>query len=564
MAPPTPPRPTAARILALALALACEPPAGDDTGGDTSADSGPTIDISEEPCPGSHVEAGAFSRIYDPSVGELTPWYINDHTFVRGQDGTWHLFGITHAEPEDHHDERIFAHATADTLTQPMWTKRPPALAYAPEDGETVLWAPHVIATPGGYTMFYGAGGHDPTRWMIRAATSPDLETWTRLPGALFLDGFEARDPFVTRIDDRWVMYYTRTDPPAGGNHVVAYRTSDDLLTWSAPAFAFVDPKTGTNGGPTESPFVVERDGLYYLFIGPRGGYVGTDVFASADPYHFTAEGLVGHVDAHAAEVITDTDGATYVSHAGWSQGGVYLAPLAWDPGECIAVRTPFYELLVQTRPTASIAALGVSPGGLADYRPVLRADYRGTRPYLGVGGWATDLAGPAAEVDVDAAAHTLALRRIPIGDEPITVDWSFDLDREAFDFALTWRVDAEPSAPVWEAGWSLDTDLTEVGDDLAPARPRGNIGGFPRWIRAADDAIALIVAYAGDSAWMTANRWFHGDVGVIAWQTLWAPGGERWGPGVYPGGRWRIGAARPQDEPAYAPDLWGAINPAP
>ena len=30
------------------------------------------------------------------------------------------------------------------------------------------------------------------------------------------------------------------------------------------------------------------------------------------------------------AEVVVDTDGSTWVSHCGWGQGGVYLAPLRW------------------------------------------------------------------------------------------------------------------------------------------------------------------------------------------------------------------------------------------
>ena len=34
------------------------------------------------------VSAGEFERIYDPSVGEDEQWYVNDHTFVRGADGT--------------------------------------------------------------------------------------------------------------------------------------------------------------------------------------------------------------------------------------------------------------------------------------------------------------------------------------------------------------------------------------------------------------------------------------------------------------------------------------------
>jgi arabinan endo-1,5-alpha-L-arabinosidase len=35
----------------------------------------------------SLVTAGTFDKIYDPSIGEQEPWYINDHCFIRGDDG---------------------------------------------------------------------------------------------------------------------------------------------------------------------------------------------------------------------------------------------------------------------------------------------------------------------------------------------------------------------------------------------------------------------------------------------------------------------------------------------
>jgi arabinan endo-1,5-alpha-L-arabinosidase len=268
-----------------------------------------------------------FERVYDPSAGETSEWYINDHTFIRGADGVWHLFGITHAEPAAPLDERMFAHATAPALKGP-WRKQPPALTAV--DGESVLWAPHVIAHGGGYFMFYCAGGA-PERYQIRLATSPDLWTWTRR-AALFEDGYDARDPFVIRVGEDWVMYYTATSYPEGGNHLVAYRTSSDLLRWSDRRVAFVDPSAGTFGGPTESPFVVDEGAGYYLFIGPRRGYVGTDVFFSEDPFRFDLGGHVGHIASHAAEVVEDVDGQRYASSAGWGQGGVWLAPIRWSP----------------------------------------------------------------------------------------------------------------------------------------------------------------------------------------------------------------------------------------
>jgi len=60
--------------------------------------------------------------------------------------------------------------------------------------------------------------------------------------------------------------------------------------------------------------------------------YRGTRVLESDDPFQFTLAGQVGFLDSHASEVITDEAGATWVSHCGWGQGGVFLAPLRWLP----------------------------------------------------------------------------------------------------------------------------------------------------------------------------------------------------------------------------------------
>ncbi|ONI81384.1 hypothetical protein ALI144C_18750 [Actinosynnema sp. ALI-1.44] len=290
------------------------------------------VAVPSHAAPSGQVGATPFVQIYDPSVGETKPWYINDHTFVQDAQGTWHLFGITHTEPADAEDEDSFAHATAPSLTGP-WTKRPPALTVSPAYGETYLWAPHVIRDGSTYYMFYAGGGADPAKNAINLATSTDLYTWTRLPsGPLFRDGAVARDPYVVRIGDKWVMYYTATSDPNGGNHVVAYRTSTDLVHWSDRSIAFTDPTSGFGAGNTESPFVVYTNGAWHLFIGPRSGYAGTDVFRSADPFRFATDQLAGHVFSHAAEVV-HTGGRWWVSHAGWGQRGVWLATLDFGSG---------------------------------------------------------------------------------------------------------------------------------------------------------------------------------------------------------------------------------------
>lgn len=281
------------------------------------------------------VVAGKFHRIYNPGVGEDKSWYINDHCFVRHNDGVWHLFGITHEEPANPLDEDNFAHATSKSLNSFPWEKHPFALSVMEDPWkETHLWAPHVIKHGDTYYMYYCAGDKDSAKYKIHLATSKDLFKWKRHPkNPMVVDGYDARDPFILKVGDKWIMYYTATSKPEGGNHVVACRESDDLITWENRRIVFTDPSTGKIGGPTESPFVVRRGKFYYLFIGPRGGYVGTDVFQSADPLHFDIADKVGHINSHAAEVIRDVNGKWYVSHCGWGQGGVSLAPLYWNDG---------------------------------------------------------------------------------------------------------------------------------------------------------------------------------------------------------------------------------------
>ena len=73
----------------------------------------------ELPPPNDYFKVGEFKRIYDPSVGEKEPWYINDHCLIQEKEsGKWHMFGITRQEPARPIEEIMFAHASADKLTQ--------------------------------------------------------------------------------------------------------------------------------------------------------------------------------------------------------------------------------------------------------------------------------------------------------------------------------------------------------------------------------------------------------------------------------------------------------------
>ncbi|MGH8794830.1 MAG: family 43 glycosylhydrolase, partial [Stackebrandtia sp.] len=270
---------------------------------------------------------------YDPSPDGGPKRYLNDHCTIRAADGAWHLFSIIGdtAPPGQVPDSAVednIAHATAPDLNGP-WTTQPHALTTDPNyHGEDHLWAPHVIEHDGVYYMFYSAGGAGGEGWAVNLATSTDLSDWTRSQdGPLFRHGSAARDPMVLRVGDEWVMYYTEVDDAR--HHIVAARTSPNLYDWSEPRAVYTDAITDENVSVTESPFVVERDGWWYLFIGTRNGYVGADVFASQDPFAFRLEGYAGHVPAHCAEVVHDGEN-WWVTAAGWFQDGLHLGALEW------------------------------------------------------------------------------------------------------------------------------------------------------------------------------------------------------------------------------------------
>jgi hypothetical protein len=343
---------------------------------------------------------------------------------------------------------------------------------------------------------------------------------------------------------------------------VVAYRTSTDLLHWGQRQIAFTDPAVGTSGGGTESPFVVHYQSYYYLFIGPRGGYVGTDVFRSRDPLHFDLTQQVGHIASHALEVVQDTDGSWWVSTAGWEQGGVSLAPLNWSQAVTTTgyrIATPDYRATVQTAPSPALTSMQVPVAG--GWRELLDAQFRGTLPYAGIGGFgATDVPGKPASVHTSADHSQITLSGIPIGDQPVTVDWDLGAAPGWLDQSFTWHVTGPVSAPAWEAGWSLDTTLPQLSDDTADSRS-GDAAGFPHWTMAGDAAVSLVAAYRQGSAWATSNRWYDPADGAISWQPLWAGGGTDWPAGDYPGGTWRLGVSPHPADTTLAEQLYDGVN---
>jgi hypothetical protein len=274
-----------------------------------------------------------FVHILDTGSVNGASWYVNDHTLVRGDDGVWHLFGIYHTDPFGSEDENQFVHAThapaaPSALTEGSFkVEKDPALRKA--GGETHLWAPHVVKDGVRWVMVYQAGGPENNRAQIRLAESRDLTHWNRV-GTLFEDVCVARDPMLFKTADRWILYYTRCDSTWTKHSGVAYRTSTDLSNWSEPSMALILGGTPPmfNSGYTESPFVFEKDGWYYLSVTSYPvAWDATFLFRSRSPYSFSAP-PVARLQAHAAEWIVE-GGDLYMTHCGAGQKGVWLSRIS-------------------------------------------------------------------------------------------------------------------------------------------------------------------------------------------------------------------------------------------
>lgn len=267
---------------------------------------------------------GEYVRVFRPPGTR----YLNDHTVVRGADGVWHLYGITHESQGMPFAERQLLHATAPALRGP-WSAEPDILRA--QGSEQVLWAPFAFeASPGRWVMYFWAGTPD---GRVQRADSTDLRRWTRsrhtAPGG--------RDPFVLRVGQRWLLYSVGVSAERRGQILVT--ESADLLNWDAPVAALEDPEPSLEWGNLESPSVVQRGGLYYLFVTRTSesavDYVRTVVVVSTDPKRF-AWAPITELLAHAAEVITDGD-TMYLTSAGWTAEvgerwrGMSLIRLGWS-----------------------------------------------------------------------------------------------------------------------------------------------------------------------------------------------------------------------------------------
>ena len=276
--------------------------------------------------------SGDWKTLFKP---EINGNYVNDHTIIKGADGKWHLYGITSFESNPS-QERYFVHGVGESLDATF------AEVGRSIDRGTLSWSPCVINKGENYYMFYGPS---PTS----LAVSFDMYEWFGTNVYLKNEPLMGahRDHFILKIaEDNYLMYVSGIYNKRGA---VSCFSSSDLITWQFENFALT---SGPNAplkpawGAFESPYVIKKDGLFYLFITYTDcsdkTYNDTFVFCSDDPKNFgeyngssTGTKPVTVLKAHAPEIIED-NGNFYITTCGWynkptpNKGAVSIALLNW------------------------------------------------------------------------------------------------------------------------------------------------------------------------------------------------------------------------------------------
>jgi len=274
-------------------------------------------------------------------------WVANDHTFVKDEDGLWHILGITHPLVETdplkkgiHDGEYASFHAISsassfkETLEEAHCTDLPKVLPPSERPGEILAnHAPYIVRKYGLYQMVYG---HSP----IRLAVSSDLSNWEP-KGNLFTESdkerdlselfSDARDPNLLFHEGKYYIVYCSTKS-------VNMRESEDLIHWSKPQTIF-----RTETFDPESPSLIHYKNSFYLFVCSWDGIwdekeiVGayqhkTYVLNSDNVLDFGTddEKKVAILNSHAPEIFQDEDGQWYISSVEWPNRGVSVDKLEW------------------------------------------------------------------------------------------------------------------------------------------------------------------------------------------------------------------------------------------
>jgi hypothetical protein len=261
-----------------------------------------------------------------------------DFAIWQAADGTWQLWScIRNTKGEGH--TRLFYRWEGRNLTDTNWSPKGIAMMADPSLGEAPggLQAPFVLKENNRYFMFYGD-------WeRICLATSDDGKVFTRKRNErgqsdIFSGPYEnSRDPMVMKWGGLYYCYYTGHKQGAKYQSAIFCRTSHDLEHWSGPMMVSAGGVPATLdlwfGADAECPFVVQKDGLFYLFRNQIYGRNNLNTqYASPNPFSFGVGDdrcRIGTLQVAAPEIIF-FNGQWYIAALKPGLDGIRIARLDW------------------------------------------------------------------------------------------------------------------------------------------------------------------------------------------------------------------------------------------
>ncbi len=291
---------------------------------------------------------GESKKIFDakpsPDFDE-NKWYTNDHCFIEDKEGILHWFGINNPYPPTGTRDKgrlyryhpYLGHLTSDEATK-NWKRE--KFAIDESEGTEYVGAPCVVwhEESGRWVMVVETRLDDTRR--MEVAWSDDLFNWERtykaiLPETLWIS---SRDPHIMKDDDgKYWIHLVSVDNTVSPtlSQVVRIKTSDFVnFENPKPILSIAD---GVPWCGVESPILIERNGLWYLFFTyAHRRYAETIVVVSDTPDYFDVErNILTTLFGHAAKIF-EYKGKTYISSCGpddeqrLNHHSVSLAELGW------------------------------------------------------------------------------------------------------------------------------------------------------------------------------------------------------------------------------------------
>ncbi|MFO7904444.1 MAG: hypothetical protein ACQESR_10225 [Planctomycetota bacterium] len=280
----------------------------------------------------------------NPDLGEYTSEKQQpvDFGIWQAADGTWQIWSCIRGT-KCGGNTRLFHRWEGKRLTDTDWMPMGIAMEADPSLGESVggLQAPHVIKENGEYLMFYGDWGR------ICLAESTDGKKFTRVLNErgqpdLFSGPYDnTRDPMVMKHDGKYYCYYMGHKKDAKIQSAIFCRTSTDRSTWSDAVMVSGGGSPATQdrwyGGDAECPFVLARDGAFYLFRNQRYGPTNLNTqYRSEDPLDFGVDDdskIIGTLPVAAPEIVLH-GGRCFIAALKRDLGGIRIARLKWVSSE--------------------------------------------------------------------------------------------------------------------------------------------------------------------------------------------------------------------------------------